>query len=197
MAERVSYRSYKTNTLILRQEDQPKSIYFIKAGLVKVLRKVDFRIPTSIGEANSVKWLISDPTLDEYENGLVESKLLEIDELTNGDCFSEVAAISHEPIKYSAITVMPSEFLVVDINDFMTLGTNFAESITKFARVVPSDSELRQALIKMKRWNNYKSNLTKSIKATKTNSSRSFDQQLRQNAQIPMKQQEVNRIFIN
>jgi hypothetical protein len=34
-------------------------------------------------------YLIGDPETDDYELELVESKLLEIDDLTNGDTFGE------------------------------------------------------------------------------------------------------------
>lgn len=40
---------------------------------------------------------------------MVESKLLEVDELTNGDCFGDYASILKEPIKYSVVTVIPCE----------------------------------------------------------------------------------------
>ena len=45
IAAATQLRKLPVNTLILRQDDLPKSIYFIKQGLVKLLRKVDFRIP--------------------------------------------------------------------------------------------------------------------------------------------------------
>ena len=45
LAKRVEYKKFTTNTLILRQEDQPQHVFFIKSGSVKVLRKVEFRIP--------------------------------------------------------------------------------------------------------------------------------------------------------
>lgn len=67
LAEKVAFKRYTTNTLLLRQEDQPTSIYFIKAGIVKVLRKVDFKIPTTQAEANNANFLIQDPTLEEYD----------------------------------------------------------------------------------------------------------------------------------
>jgi hypothetical protein len=51
----------------------------MKAGLVKVLRKVDFKIPRNPDEANQVNYLIQDPTTEEYDSGNVESKLLEVD----------------------------------------------------------------------------------------------------------------------
>ena len=134
-----NYRRYPTNTLVLRQDDFPESIYFIKAGRIKVLKKVDFKIPSNVKEANKIEFLIQDPVLRDYEEKKVESKLLEIDELTNGDSFAEYAAILKEQIQYSVITCMPSEVITVDIDDFKKLGKNFAEAIIKFSKVIPED----------------------------------------------------------
>ena len=98
MAARVQHKKFMTNTLILRQDDMPRSIYFVKTGRIKVLRKVEFKIPESQQEAESVQEMTRDPTLDEYDQGKVESKLLEIDELASGDLFAEYASILKEPI---------------------------------------------------------------------------------------------------
>ena len=88
---------------------------------------------------------------------------------------------------------MPCEVLIIDVTDFAMLGKDFAESIIKFARSVPEDSELRRALIEMNRWNQYKWAVTKSIKAERYNTVRDFDKQLRHGWQVPMKQQEVSQ----
>lgn len=69
-----------------------------------MLRKVEFRIPQSRKDACNAEYLIKDPSEAEFDNHQVESKLLEIDELTNGDCFGDYASILKEPIKYSVVT---------------------------------------------------------------------------------------------
>jgi CRP-like cAMP-binding protein len=86
-------RRYPTNTLLLRQEDLAKSVYFLKSGKVKVLRKVDFRIPDQSSQHQNVQWLSSDPTEEDFLLQLVESKLLEVDELHNGDFFGDDCVI--------------------------------------------------------------------------------------------------------
>ena len=45
LANRLEYRKFQTNTLIVRQDDETNHIYFIKSGRLKMLRKVEFRIP--------------------------------------------------------------------------------------------------------------------------------------------------------
>ena len=113
--------------------------------------------------------MIKEPSEQEYENHQVESKLLEIDELTNGDCFGDYASILKEPIKYSVVTVIPSEVFACHITDFMILGRNFAEAFLKFSKVVPLDVDLRKALVEMQKWTLYKSEVMRSVKADQVN----------------------------
>ncbi len=53
---------------------------------------------------------------------MVESKLLEVDELHNGDFFGEDCVILRKPIKHSLITGMPTEVLTLDSHDFLSIG---------------------------------------------------------------------------
>ena len=138
IAKRCQYKKFPTNTLILRQEDLPTSLFFIKSGRIKVLRKVEFKIPQNRKEVFDVDFLIQDPVLEDYEQHNVESKLLEIDELTSGDCFADYAAILKESIKYSVITIIPTEVFILQITDFMSiLKEKFAEAFLNFSKVTP------------------------------------------------------------
>ena len=68
LAQKVEYKKFSTNTLILRQEDQPQHIFFIKSGRVKLLRKVEFRIPQNRSDACNADFLMQDPSEQEFEN---------------------------------------------------------------------------------------------------------------------------------
>ena len=94
--------------------------------------------------------------------------------------FGEYASILKEAIQYSVITAIPSEVFSLDIEDFSKLGREFAESLLRFSKVVPSDSDLRRATIEMNRWTQYKVGLTKSIKADQYNKRKPIDQQMRE-----------------
>jgi len=41
----------------------PRSVYFIKAGRIKLLKKVEFKIPQTNSEAGNLKELTRDPTV--------------------------------------------------------------------------------------------------------------------------------------
>ena len=70
-----------------------QSIIFIKSGIVKLLRKVDFKVPTNSEEANDSEFLIQDPSDMDYFTRQVDQKLLEVDEFVNGDNFGEKSVI--------------------------------------------------------------------------------------------------------
>ena len=74
-----------------------------------------------------------------------------------------------EPIKYSVVTVIPSEVFACQISDFMILGKNFAEAFLKFSKVIPLDVDLRKALVEMQKWTMYKSEVMRSVKADQVN----------------------------
>ena len=45
----------------------PRSIYFVKAGRIKILRKVEFKIPETNADAENIKELTRDPLVEEYD----------------------------------------------------------------------------------------------------------------------------------
>lgn len=137
---------------------------------MKVLRKVEFKIPKSRKEAFNEDFLSQEPTQEDYQENKVESKLLEIDELTNGDFFADYATILKEPIKYSVVTFIPCECYTVHIHDLMELlGKQFVESILLSAKATPEDIHLRKALIERQRWTQFKSEMISSIASHKYN----------------------------
>ena len=48
----------------------------------------------------------------------MESKLLEVDELHNGDIFGDDCLIQKRQMKHSLVTAMPTEILTLDAHDF-------------------------------------------------------------------------------
>ena len=64
----------------------------------------------------------ADPTEEDYLLQLVESKLLEVDELHNGDFFGDDCVIVKTPIKHSLVTAMPTEILTLDAHDFLQMN---------------------------------------------------------------------------
>jgi hypothetical protein len=78
-------------------------------------------MPENKKQAESLEFLIDDPTEEDYELELVESKLLEIDDLSNGDVFADDSILYKFPIKHSVVTYIPSEIFMLDMHDFLKL----------------------------------------------------------------------------
>jgi CRP-like cAMP-binding protein len=58
--------------------------------------------------------LIQDPEDMDYFTANIDQKLLEVDELINGDNFGEMSMIGKSRIEYSAMTVIPTEIFVLE-----------------------------------------------------------------------------------
>jgi CRP-like cAMP-binding protein len=187
VAAKFQLKRYPTNTLMLRQDDLAKSVYYVLAGRVKVLRKVDFRVPLLPQQHTQIDWLSADPTPQEYAKGLVESKLLELDEMHNGDFFGDACLVLKEPIKHSLITAMPTEMLTLDIHDFLALPKELHENSLLMQKAYPDDSDLRRAFIEMNRWTKFKQDMLHSIRSDSINKRRTFENQLRKPVQMPAK----------
>lgn len=187
IAAKCVMRRYPTNTLLLRQEDLAKSVYFVKAGKVKVLRKVDFRVPDQTWQHGNIQWLGMDPTEEDYSLSLVESKLLELDELHNGDFFADDCVLLRKPIRNSMITAMPSEILTLDMHDFITLDKDVHESCLLLQKSYPEDADLRRAFIEMNRWTKFKNDMVHTVRSESINKKQNYDKQLRRPAHMPVK----------
>ena len=161
IATKVIYKILPTNTIIIRQGDYSKSIYFIKTGKVKLLKKVDFKTceDDDYDDAELAKRLIEDPTQEDEEREMVESKLLEIDELGIGDCFGDSSLIHKMPIEYSVVTFIPTEIFILDQHDFNELDKRIINEFKDYLKTYPCDKEIRRSYFEMKKWEKYKQDL--------------------------------------
>lgn len=169
IATKVIYKILPTNTIIIRQGDFSKSIYFIKTGKVKLLKKVDFKTceDGDFDEIDMSQKLVEDPTEDDYDKGYVESKLLEIDELGIGDCFGDYSLIRKQPIEHSVVTFIPTEIFILDQHDFNSLDKRIITEFEEYQKEYPSDKEIRHSYFEMKKWEKYKEELIGNILESK------------------------------
>jgi hypothetical protein len=114
---------------------------------------------------------MKEPAEEDFENDMVESKLLEIDELFNGDWFGVAACLLKHPIRHSIITTIPTEIFMLDAPDFINLGQDIMDSFFQYMKPYPDDLTLRRAYFEMSKWKAYKKKIVKSIKADRHNTS--------------------------
>eukprot|EP00347_Sterkiella_histriomuscorum_P006322 403353199 len=139
-------------------------------------------------------YLIQDPNDEDYELELVESKLLEIDDLSNGDVFAEDSIILKQPIKHSIITAIPSEIFMLDMHDFLKLHKSIIDSFLQFSKQYPEDKDLRRAFIEMNKWTRFKQDIVKTVHAETVNKKQNFEKQLRKPQQMPVKFQQKDAV---
>ena len=86
----------------------------------------------------------------------------------------------------SAITC---EVFIFHITEFLDLlGQDFVEAFLHASKCVPSDKNLRRALIEAEKWKYYKEKVQTDVLVDKYNRKNSFDHQLRKPAMVPHKQ---------
>ena len=93
--------------------------------------------------------------------------------LDAGEYFADYAAITDEPMAYTAITDSPTEFLLLEAKHMFNIDPDIMAKIKATTKVYPSDQEFRKMYIRDKQWNNYKKTLVENIlneKALKRNS---------------------------
>lgn len=73
------------------------------------------------------------------------SKLLDIDELSSGDCFGDYEAFHNLPMGYNVITTLPSEAYVVNMFEFKQLDRSIYTELKRFAKPYSVDKELRRS----------------------------------------------------
>ena len=107
----------------------------------------------------------------DYFTANIDQKLLEVDELINGDNFGEMSMIGKSRIEYSAITVIPTEIYVLEEYEILKheKSATIFKNLKQNAKQFPADIDLRKSLIEMNKWTAYKKGLTQSIKAEKMN----------------------------
>ena len=92
IASKTHITNLQTNTLVVRQDNKSKHLYFIKKGRVKVLRNIEI-VDYSNREitVENYKMLFKDPEDFHRKKGMVKHLLLEMTELGQYECFGEDA----------------------------------------------------------------------------------------------------------
>ena len=141
---------------------------------------MDFLINPSFNPENDPEkyYSIENPSPDDYDQQVVENKLLEIDELGTGDCFGDDSLILNMTMEHSVVTAIPTEIYVLDSLDFEKLGVSIEDEFVNNRKIYPSDMDIRKAMIEMKKWEKFKRDLIENIKVEK-DLSKGFDYRMR------------------
>lgn len=176
-ASKSLFYKFPSNTVVIREGDQPAEIFFIKSGRVKIIRRLNFKV-----HPVTKNILLDDPrepTKEDIEKGLFKSMLIEIDEISTGDSFCDSSILNKEPMHHTIVCSMPCELIALPYYDLKDMDEHLLEQYQAICKTYPDDTELRKTYLDVNRWNSWKKNLYDNIQIDKVNKRRGFSQQLR------------------
>eukprot|EP00347_Sterkiella_histriomuscorum_P000850 403374282 len=165
IASKTSTTTLQSNTLVVRQDNKSKYLYFIKKGRVKILRNIEI-IDHSNKEitVENYKMLFKEPEEFHRKKSMVKFLLLELTELGQYECFgedSEVLSstvitpydISQRQLPYSVISSQPLECYCIGKTDFYEYISDVTrKQFLKYLRTYPTDKELRRFYFEQTNW---------------------------------------------
>ena len=172
LAACVSISKYTSNSIIVKQESDATSLFFIGAGHCKVLRRVDFKVIRNTGP---YPYAVDSPSESDYKRGRTESRIMEIDVLGPGDSFGEFEVINDKPFPYTVMTTMPTIVFMLPKNNLDMIPADKLQEIKTQAKNYPVDDQLRQVYRDEVYWSQFKKKLILGVKADKYNRTNTVD----------------------
>ena len=134
-------RTFTDMTFIVSQGQSVGGIYYIIAGGVRVMRNI----------------LLSDG----------RQETIGIDRLEAGDAIGDLAAITRQPVQYSALAQGKVNCLLLEKALLLELDKEHWHQLQVAAKPYPPDAQLQALHTQQQRWEQYKSSLVHDIKASK------------------------------
>ena len=172
LSARVSSAKYSSNSIIVKQESEAGSLYFIGSGHCKVLRRVDFKVVRKNG---AYPYALNTPLESDYKRGRTESRIMEIDVLGPGDSFGEYEVTNDRPFHYTVMTTMPTTVFLLPKTQLDMIPADKLAEIKLQAKTYPTDEQLRKVYRDEMQWTSFKKKLVQSVKADKVNRDKVVD----------------------
>ncbi|CAG9319374.1 unnamed protein product [Blepharisma stoltei] len=154
---------FKTSDLIVKQGFKSDAIFFIIKGAVKLMRRIDFKKIPNLYSILSP----SQPNDADYQEQNIETKLVEIQNLSKGDSIADYEVLRNLPCSCTAIATMPTKVYKVSMQDLKLLDSTDFQNLVNFTESLPDDNEIRKIYIHTEKWNSYKHSYVNSIKFEK------------------------------
>ena len=136
-------KSFIPDTVIIEQDAYPSGIFIISKGSVKIIRNVVFDL------LNNIK------------------KKIIIDELSVGDIFCEYSVFFKVPMHHTIVCTMPLTTYNLSRDDLANLDSSLLNEFKATCKSYPDDEALKRMYMEKYNWNNYKSNIIKTINIEK------------------------------
>ena len=139
IATSVCRRVFPSNTVIIRQNEEPDGIYFILKGSAAVVREVEFRI-----------------------EGQTQSRLIEIDELVTGAIFGLRSLVLGTAENVSIIAKCELITLHLSRSDFFRKVDTQKQKMS-LPPDYPDDRTIRKLFRKQMKWEQYKKSVVREV----------------------------------
>ena len=169
LASKTFITGLQSHTLIVRQDNKSKYIYFIRKGRVKIIRSIEVVDCSKVNiTIENYQTLFREPDEKHRLRGLVKSLPLEVTELGLYECFGEdidmisnsmltPEQISSKPLPYSVISSMPLECYSLRKKDFYEyISDTIRKSFLKYLKPYPKDQDLRRFYYEQINWMEYR-----------------------------------------
>jgi cAMP-dependent protein kinase regulator len=168
---------FPSNTVVIRQGEVPNDIFFIRSGRVKVIRRMNFKVHPKTKQINPDD--PGDPTPEDIEAGNYKSMLVEIDELSNGDSFCDLALLNKEGMHYSIVCTIPCELITFPGYELTQMDAKIIKDYRSICKPYPEDMELRRVYLDIIRWDRWKKQLINNVHTENYNRRNDYNVQLR------------------
>ena len=163
---RVAYvmtsRRYEKNTTIIAQGDQTESIYFLKEGSCRVIKRMQLN-----RRQKEMLGLVAESPRSgatrHKKSDTPENHMLEIGDLCERQYFGELAMLEKKAHTASVVSVTPVEVLILSKYDFYHLvDTRTQQLMQAYAKKFYFDEDsIKQTIHDQHEWTRYKEGLTR------------------------------------
>lgn len=114
------HKKVQSNMILVKQGEPCKYIYFIKSGIFKVLRQIEFLKKPP--QSDSIETHYQSPSPVDHTAGNVKSLLLEIGILGRFSSFGDMdISDDHVSEPYTVVSAIPSEIFILEREKFVKL----------------------------------------------------------------------------
>lgn len=158
---KVLVRKYMSNSVLIKQNEEPNNIFILHSGEVRAIRNVKF----STNASEEILKDVRDPTKDVLERKQYKVIPLELDILKPGDIFCDNEVLNGVIMQTSYVAIIPTEVYILGQFDYTkVIPATVLDSMTRMntARRYPCDQDLRAFYFKSQQWEGFKSRVLNS-----------------------------------
>ncbi|KAL4461950.1 hypothetical protein ABPG74_000795 [Tetrahymena malaccensis] len=158
------------NTIIIKQGEKPKGIFFVRNGIVKLVTTLKFRVDY---RSNSILDDYKDPSPEEIRLKRYKTIDVQLEEIGNGNVFGDYEVFNNQEIPYTAVSTTDCDILTITLQDLKScVSQDVYKQFESSIKHYPSNEKIKRQYIENIMWNNYKNDIVQSFNNELVNSVR-------------------------